>query len=39
MEELQWLHAAGVERIQGFLFAKPAIRALPIIEWQNFLPQ
>lgn len=33
LEELRWLHCAGVRCIQGFLVAKPLTQGLPSIDW------
>lgn len=32
-EELEWLRQCGIRHFQGFLFARPAIEALPEIHW------
>lgn len=32
-EEYDVLRAAGVDLMQGYLFAKPAFEALPVVEW------
>jgi len=33
IEEWCWLQAAGIERFQGYLFAKPALNAVPEVQW------
>jgi len=33
VEEWCWLQAAGVERFQGYLFAKPALNSAPPVRW------
>ncbi len=33
VEEWCWLQAAGFERFQGYLFAKPALNAVPDVRW------
>lgn len=33
LEEFCWLSAAGVRRFQGYLFARPALNAIPAISW------
>lgn len=33
IEEWCWLQAAGFERFQGYLFAKPALNAVPEVRW------
>jgi EAL domain-containing protein (putative c-di-GMP-specific phosphodiesterase class I) len=33
IEEWCWLQAAGIERFQGYLFAKPALNAVPDVQW------
>lgn len=33
VEEWCWLQAAGVERFQGYLFARPALNRVPEIHW------
>ncbi|WLI77353.1 diguanylate phosphodiesterase [Kosakonia sp. H02] len=37
VEEWCWLEAAGVERFQGFLFARPALNGVPPINWPERL--
>lgn len=32
-EEMKWLTAAGVDKIQGFLLAKPMVMGLPPVLW------
>jgi EAL domain-containing protein (putative c-di-GMP-specific phosphodiesterase class I) len=32
-EEVHALRALGVDLFQGFLFAKPAVAALPVVAW------
>jgi EAL domain-containing protein (putative c-di-GMP-specific phosphodiesterase class I) len=32
-EELAWLQAAGVQRFQGFYFARPLVGAMPPVRW------
>lgn len=33
VEEWCWLEAAGFERFQGYLFAKPALNGVPEVRW------
>ncbi|OWT68921.1 MULTISPECIES: diguanylate phosphodiesterase [unclassified Achromobacter] len=33
VEEWCWLQAAGVERFQGYLFARPALNSVPQVRW------
>lgn len=33
IEEWSWLQAAGVERFQGYLFARPALNSIPRVKW------
>ncbi|WP_191575873.1 diguanylate phosphodiesterase [Achromobacter insolitus] len=33
IEEWCWLQAAEIERFQGYLFAKPALNAVPEVQW------
>lgn len=33
VEEWCWLRAAGLERFQGYLFAKPALNGVPEVRW------
>ncbi|AVJ30188.1 diguanylate phosphodiesterase [Achromobacter spanius] len=33
IEEWCWLQAAGFERFQGYLFAKPALNGVPEVRW------
>ncbi|MCF7769195.1 MAG: diguanylate phosphodiesterase [Achromobacter sp.] len=33
VEEWCWLQAAGIQRFQGYLFAKPALNGMPEISW------
>lgn len=33
VEEWCWLQAAGVERFQGYLFARPALNSVPAVRW------
>ena len=35
VEELNWLRHAGVNRIQGYLIARPGLCALPPVEWRG----
>lgn len=35
IEEYEWLKQAGVELMQGYLFAKPAFEALPKIKYPD----
>ena len=34
VEEYQWLKHAGIELMQGYLFAKPGFECLPEIDFQ-----
>ncbi|MGE8657954.1 MAG: diguanylate phosphodiesterase [Achromobacter sp.] len=38
VEEWCWLQAAGVERFQGYLFARPALNGVPAIHWPQRTP-
>lgn len=38
IEEWLWLEAAGVRYYQGFLFARPALNALPPVSWPQRRP-
>lgn len=38
MEEWCWLQAAGLERFQGYLFARPALNGVPAINWPEPAP-
>lgn len=38
VEEWCWLQAAGVERFQGYLFARPALNRVPAIHWPERQP-
>ncbi|OZI77039.1 diguanylate phosphodiesterase [Bordetella genomosp. 12] len=33
VEEWCWLQAAGIERFQGYLFARPALNGIPQVQW------
>ncbi|WP_075183277.1 diguanylate phosphodiesterase [Pantoea sp. 1.19] len=33
VEEWMWLESAGIAQFQGFLFARPAINAIPAVNW------
>lgn len=33
VQEWRWLQAAGVERFQGYLFARPALNGVPAVRW------
>jgi EAL domain-containing protein (putative c-di-GMP-specific phosphodiesterase class I) len=35
VEEFNWLRHAGVNRIQGYLIARPGLCALPPVEWRG----
>lgn len=35
VQEFNWLRHAGVNRIQGFLIARPELCALPPVQWQG----
>jgi len=36
IEEMQWLRDAGVELMQGYLFAKPGFECLPQVDFNDF---
>jgi EAL domain-containing protein (putative c-di-GMP-specific phosphodiesterase class I) len=38
VEEWCWLEAVGVERFQGFLFARPLLNGVPAINWPERIP-
>lgn len=38
IEEWLWLEGAGVRYYQGFLFARPALNALPAVSWPSRRP-
>lgn len=35
VEELAWLQAAGVQRFQGLLFARPLVGGMPPVRWPS----
>lgn len=37
VEEWCWLQAAGIQRFQGYLFARPALNRMPEISWPERL--
>lgn len=39
LAELAFLGDCGVELFQGFLFARPATEALPVVTWPSTLPE
>lgn len=39
IEEWLWLEGAGVRYYQGFLFARPALNALPAVSWPARRPE
>lgn len=39
IEEWCWLQAAGIERFQGYLFAKPALNGVPEVRWPERIPR
>lgn len=36
IEEMQWLHDAGIELMQGYLFAKPGFEFLPQVDFSIY---
>lgn len=34
-QEMRWLTGAGVDKVQGFLLAKPMVMGLPAIDWDG----
>ena len=36
LEEMRWLQNAGVELMQGYLFAKPGFECLPTVNFSQF---
>ncbi len=36
IEEMRWLQEAGVELMQGYLFAKPGFKCLPVVDFNIF---
>ena len=39
VEEFRWFEHAGVALFQGYLFAKPAFEALPVVKFPEALPR
>lgn len=39
VEEWCWLQAAGLERFQGFLFARPSLNSVPEVRWPQRVVQ
>ena len=35
VEEWCWLQAAGIQRFQGYLFARPLLNGVPPVAWPD----